>query len=692
MRANRYLPPRNSLLWLIAGLSLSMLPIARELPLWLTAIWLFVVLWRIQIFRGNWQLPSKLNKTVLVLVCVAGLFQSFGSMLGLEPMASLLCCALLLKLLEMQSRRDALLIVFLSYFVIALQFLFSQFLEALLIGVVCLWIVTTALLVLNQPEGHHYPSRSLKLSGRMLLHSLPLMALLFLIMPRIGSLWSMPTPRHSGVTGVSDSMSPGDFSNLSRSGGVAFRVSFSGVTPKQQELYWRGLVFSDFDGRRWQPSSAQKKSASWLLWGNHKKPTSKTKLQSSSESDSVDTFKSAKDLLARPVDYTIIFEPTQQLWLYSLMLASDFSTSSDVDIVRADASLLLADEPIRSRFEYSVSSHLQYQIGINLSREEREHNLQLPISYNPESSRIAKQWRATASDDHAYIKRVLDLYHAEFEYTLEPPVLGQHTVDEFLWQTKQGFCEHFASSFVVMMRAAGIPARVVAGYQGGEYNKLENYYVVHQYDAHAWTEVWLQDQGWVRFDPTAAVSPERIRQSLGDLSANFVESWFSLGRYRQFSLINDLRMQWDALNYRWHKSVMGFDGEAQSDLLADWLNGVTPLKMVLVVLGSGGTILTLMTLHLWWRGRPSPVSETIKAYMKLERILKRKGFIRAIGESPSDFAGRVSVKVPAIEVTLLRLTLLFEQAQYESEDFNQKDFTQQLVILKRLLGQASVSA
>jgi hypothetical protein len=224
--SERFLPPRNSLLWLVTALSCTILPIAPELPLWLAVVWLFVIWWRLQMFRGLWQSPSKLTKLTIVTVCCAGLFQSFGRFLGLEPMVSLLVCALLLKLLEMQTRRDSLLIVYLCYFVAAVQFLFSQSLFALLTGTLSLWVITTALLVLHQPSGHLYPMRSLRLSGRILLHSFPLMILLFLVMPKIGSLWAIPIQRHGGVTGVSDSMSPGDFTKLSRSGGVAFRVNF----------------------------------------------------------------------------------------------------------------------------------------------------------------------------------------------------------------------------------------------------------------------------------------------------------------------------------------------------------------------------------------------------------------------------------------------------------------------------------
>ncbi|GAA5316802.1 MAG: protein-glutamine gamma-glutamyltransferase TgpA [Candidatus Pelagadaptatus aseana] len=662
----RYLPPRNSLLWLVAALSLSILPIAGELPRWLAAIWIFVVAWRVQLFRGRWQAPSALNKVVLVIVCSCGLYLTFGRMMALEPMVSLLVCAILLKLLEMQSRKDAQLLLYLSYFVVGTQFLFDQSISALLISGACIWVITTALLVVYQPQGHLQPKRSFWLGGRLVLHSIPLMILLFLVMPRIGSLWSIPLENHGNTTGVSDSMSPGDFSNLSRAGGVAFRATFDGELPRQEELYWRGLIFSDFDGRRWQPSKNQlgTEGENWIRWGESQNTPSVLNYANDNEQP-----------LGRHTSYEIILEPTQQRWLFSLMLATEFESPADKSIVQTTNQRLVAQDPIRQRMVYSVQSSLDYRVEAGgLPDIVRRTNLLLPEGFNPDSQEKALQWRREAGSDRAYIKRLMQFYNRSFVYTLDPPLLGRHTVDEFLWETQQGFCEHFASSFVVMMRAAGIPARVVAGYMGGEYNSLENYYVVHQYDAHAWTEVWLQGEGWVRFDPTAAVAPERVQQSLGDLQASLVENFWSLGRYRHLEFFNQLRLQWDALNYRWHKSVMGFDSRAQDQLLDNWLNGVTPLKMVLFVLGAGGAILVLMTLHLWWRSRPKPMAPALKAFARTERVLERRGFQRARGEPVGEFLRRVASANPSVESIVAKMVLMMEQALYGNGEFQPQEW------------------
>lgn len=511
----------------------------------------------------------------------------------------------------------------------------------------------------------------------MLLHSVPLMILLFLVMPRIGSLWSIPLENHGQTTGVSDSMSPGDFSNLSRSGGVAFRATFDGELPKQEELYWRGLIFSDFDGRRWQPSKDQlgTEGESWIRWGVDRNNSVAKNYADKNE-----------QALGRETSYEIILEPTQQRWLFSLMLATEFKSASDEDIVQTTNQRLVAQDPIRQRMVYTVDSSLYYQVEPeSLPGNVRDVNLRLPEGFNPVSVSLAKQWRAETGSDRAYIKRLMAFYNSRFVYTLEPPLLGKNTVDEFLWDTQQGFCEHYASSFVVMMRAAGIPARVVAGYMGGEYNSLENYYVIHQYDAHAWTEVWLQGEGWVRFDPTVAVAPERVRQSLGELQANMVENFWSLGRYRHLAFFNQLRMQWDALNYRWHKSVMGFDTRAQDQLLNNWLNGVTPLKLVLFVLGAGGAILAVMTLHLWWRSRPKAQTPALKAFARTERILESRGFSREKGEPVGDFLRRVSADNSSAGPLLKRITHILDQALYGNGAFQPQEWKPLLQQLKQQL-------
>lgn len=660
----RYLLPRNSLLWLITAQGLAIAPLLLELPFWLMGVWTLVLIWRLQEFRGRWPMPGRMAKTAMVSLSVAGLFMSFGRLLGLEPMVALLICALLLKQLEMQRRKDALLLVYLTFFLIGVQFLFSQTLLACLYGAVCLWCTLSALLSMHQPTGHAQPTRSLRLAGRLCVHTIPLMILLFLVMPRVGSLWSVPNPTQSAKSGVSDSMSPGDFSRLSKAGGVAFRVSFDGERPPQDQLYWRGLVFSEFDGRSWTQS----------LRGDHRRGG-----LVDWHGDKSSPWRSAAQVTevtaTAPVSYSIIMEASHQRWLYSLMMPVEFEPDSLYGITR-DFNLLRR-EPVHHRVQYQVTSRLDYTLEAEpLSNARRSRELQLPQGFNPQTVARAQEWRGQVGSDEEYIQRVLAFFREDFFYTLEPPLLGRDSTDEFLWQTRRGFCEHFASSFVVLMRAAGVPARVVAGYQGGEYNPVNDYLVVHQYDAHAWAEVWLDGQGWVRVDPTAAVAPERVLRSLGDLQSSQVEGAMSLGRYRQFPWVARLRMEWDAVNYRWYKTVISFDRDAQSDLLNRWLNGVSPLKLVLVILTGGGVLLALMSLHLWWPVRAKPRPAAVRYGQTFERLLQRQGWVRQSGEPMGVFAGRIRMALAEqgngeqhtrLASAVEDFARLFEREQYAGE-------------------------
>jgi len=671
-QVQRYLLPRNSQLWLLAGLSAAMAPLLRYLPVWLVAVWALVVVWRWQLFRGHWQLPNTLIKASLVALSTAGLWLSYGRFQGLEPMAALLLAALLLKWLEQRHLRDTLLVTYLGFVVVGLQFLFEQNLLMALYAVLCLWLLLCALLSLYQPQGSTRPKRTVMLAGRLLLHSVPLMLLMFLVMPRLGSLWVMPSLTHGAETGMSDSMAPGDITNLSKSGGVAFRVNFDGEAPAQSQLYWRGLVLSHFDGRRWRQSARVKNinrhsSQQTVIWGGdvlHRVSPQPGWLAAAS---------------AEPaeVSYRITLEPTQQRWVYSLPLVRDF----DVEYQGSGLVLgltrdyhLMAQAPIRSRVQYSASSSLAARISVDgLSDYDRGLALTLPDHFNALSRARAANWRAEVDTDEAYIEKLLAFFHSRFVYTLEPPALGRDSVDEFLWRDlneggQQGFCEHFASSFVVMMRAANIPARVVVGYQGGEYNQQGDYWTVHQYDAHAWAEVWLAGKGWQRVDPTTAVAPERVRQSLGDMQLQGLEGALSLGRYRSISWVANVRMQWDRLNYRWYQAVMGFDNERQVKILSNLLGDVSPLKMMLFVLSVGGGLLALVNLHLWWRARPKPLTPALRLLLRFERLLAKQQLSRGRGEAPGDFARRAQRALPACAPAIGRFMQCYQHAEYGSGD------------------------
>jgi len=659
---------RNALVWLLTAFTAVILVHADHLPVWGFIAALLAIVWQIQRYRGAWAAPGRIVKYGLLVLCLAGLILEYGKPVGLEPMVALLISAFSLKLLEMEHRRDALLVVFLAFFVVALQALFDQSMGNSLYIMGCLLLVIAALVGLHQGvaeggEGDVQPLRPLKASAIILLQAIPLMLLFFLIMPRLGSFWSVPIQSHSAKTGMSDEMSPGNFSRLGRSADVAFRVSFEGNIPKQHQLYWRGLILSDFDGRTWSRTSPFRYDDTNLLqWFGQKQQAWDSLINRNGQS----------------TDYSVILEPTHQPWLYSL--PTPLPKSSDAALTRDFR--LLSSQPITSKTQYQVSSWLDYQIAPKgLSNIHRSIALQLPQGYNPESLALAQSWRKSIRDDFQIVQQALSLYNKEFTYTLSPPLLGTHSVDEFLFETKKGFCEHFSSSFTFLMRAAGIPARVVAGYQGGERHP-DNYLVVRQYDAHAWAEVWIAGRGWLRVDPTAAVAPERIEfdleSALSDGEGYLEDSPMSLVQFRHINWLNKIRLRLDSLNYQWAKWVLGYD-KIQENLLAKWLGEYSPLRIALFLLIVGGGFLGVIA---FWHLRTlfsSEYDELDRIFLRLCKKLEKAGIPRNPGEGPRNYANRVAEQRPDLAREVKAINSVYEHMRYggESQD--------RLKVLKRAI-------
>jgi protein-glutamine gamma-glutamyltransferase len=657
---------RHALIWLFAAFSSVILIHAEHLPLWILLAAIFSMIWQVQRYRGVWPIPGRMVKYGLLALCLAGLFLEYGKSVSLEPMVALLVSTFTLKLLEMEHRRDALLVVFLAFFVAALQALFDQSIDNSVYILSCLLLVIAALVGLHQGvpdggEGSSQPLRPLRTSVVLLLQAIPLMLLFFLIMPRLGSFWSVPIQSHSAKTGMSDKMSPGNFSRLGRSADVAFRVGFEGGIPRQHQLYWRGLILSDFDGRTWSrtDSSAYEPSISrpsilehsnLLQWFGKKEQYWDALIERNGQ----------------PTEYSVILEPTQQAWLYSL--PTPLPKSHGVALTRDFR--LLSSQPITRKTQYDVHSWLDYRVAAQgLPSLQRATTLQLPQGYNPRSLALARGWRKNISDDLKIVQQALSLYNHEFTYTLSPPLLGTHSVDEFLFNTKRGFCEHFSSSFTFLMRAAGIPARVVAGYQGGERHP-DNYLVVRQQDAHAWTEVWIKDKGWIRVDPTAAVAPERIEfdleSALSKDDSYLADSPLSLMQFRHINWLNKIRLRLDSLNYQWARWVLGYDN-IQENLLKKWLGEYSPLRVALVLLIIGGSFLSVFAL---WQLRhifKSEHDELDRVFLGLCKKLEKAGIPRNPGEGPRDYALRVAELKPEWGREVKAINSAYEHMRYGSE-------------------------
>lgn len=643
---------RHALFWLLTAYAAVIALHAENLPRWVLAAAVVAICWRIQSFRGAWALPGRPVKLGLLAICLAGLLLEYGNPIGLEPMVALLVTAYAMKLLEMAHRRDAYLVVLLAFFVASLAALFDQSIAGAGYILGCLLLVLAALIGLHQSDTTSGRLRPLRGAAALLLQAIPLMIVMFLIMPRVGALWSVPIQTPKAKTGVSDTMSPGDFSQLGRSAELAFRVSFDGPIPPQRRLYWRGLVLSQFDGRAWSRTHRTSLDEGALLQWYGQPP------------------KSWDQIIERsgdPLRYSVVIEPTQQPWLYALNTA--LPGSHGVALTRDFR--LMSSKPVTRKKQYQVASWLDYRIEAQgLSPDRRNIELQLPEGFNPRAVALAQRWRRLESNDRALLQRVLNLYNREFIYTLQPPLLGRDSVDEFLFDTQRGFCEHFAGSFVFLMRAAGIPARVVAGYQGGERHP-NGYLLVRQYDAHAWAEVWLSGEGWIAVDPTAHVAPERIEGDiqtlLGDEADFLADSPISLMRFRHIGWINRIRLEMEALNYHWALWVLGYDQKQQS-FLRGLLGDTSPLRIAMALLVTGGGLVLLIGLWKLVSDRPRPVNPLDRQFQVLCRKLAKRGFTRQPSEGPRSFAERVGLEQPELAEQVTAISRAYEAMRYGEQE------------------------
>ncbi|MFT6791184.1 MAG: transglutaminase-like putative cysteine protease [Cellvibrionaceae bacterium] len=591
---------RQALLGLLLAQMSAMLLHGSRLPLWLWLLVIIAFIWQIQIYRNQWAFPNKLLRSLLVCSSIILIVFYYRDWYALEPMTIMLILASVLKLLEVRYQRDALVVIYVGYLITACAFLFDQSIVISLAGLFTLGLLTACLFIL-QTRHHNFLSRqALYKVFILLLQALPIMLLILFIFPRVGSLWSLPLQGKHALTGISDSMSPGDFSQLSRSRELAFRISFTGDrVPEPNKRYWRGLVLTDFDGRRWQRQTNLSVNAAF-----------------SKEAEDRPQFAVLPDTTV--YDYEVIMEASSNPWVYAMPLATVINQTHK----RTDTNELILEEPVNQRIRYEVRSNLQFSIAE--SQKNLQQALLLPEDFNPKSLTRAREWRQASSSEEDYIGRVLRFYNERFYYTLSPPPLGTHSVDEFLFSTQRGFCEHFSSSFVVLMRAAGIPARVITGYQGGEWKATDNYLVVRQYDAHAWAEVWLSERGWIRIDPTAMVAPERIEQGLLESLSEEDQRLIDSGSLPSLAWVNHLVSRWGSVNYRWQRWVLSYNEQKQSELLKKLLGQVTPSRVALLMIVPALAILLLMAF-LTLRTTSKPISRSAKLYFLFVKILRKRG-------------------------------------------------------------------
>ena len=616
-----------------------LIPHVERMPVWVSSAVAAMLIWRGWLTWRAGALPGKWLLIPLTVLGTAGVVLSYGPRLGRDAAVALLAIMLGLKILEVKALRDATVAVCLGFFLIITNFLYSQTIPtALYMVAVMAWL--TATLVALQDRSHTLAAaQALRMAVTLMLQAAPLTIALFLLFPRVqGPLFGFPQATSTGVSGLSDSMSPGSLSRLSLSDDVAFRVRFGSPAPPPQSLYWRGPVLWDFDGRTWTTGDA----GTTATGGVHHAATTAA------------------------VQYTVTLEPHYMHWVFAI----DLPTGAPPDTVLTNDYQLLATRPIRNRLRYDVSSHLGYRYGLDEQPGLLRRALRVPRGYNPKSLELARQIRQQSSSELEVVKNALGVFRSQpFFYTLVPPELGNDAVDEFLFVTRRGFCEHYASSFVFLMRAAGVPARVVTGYQGGEMNPLGNYMIVRQSEAHAWAEVWLREEGWVRVDPTAAVSPARIQSGIA--AAVPAGEPLPISVRGSWELFNRIHFTWDAMANFWNQWVLGYTPDRQTKLLTD--AGLrTPTWQTLTVLlmsvaGAVVALLALLVLRQLLLLRPDPAARIWRAFC---RKVAKRGTERHPGEGPRDFAQRAAAEQPALELRIRAIADLYIGVRYAGQGGN----------------------
>ncbi len=629
---------RPDLLWLSATLSFAVIPHALRIPFWMPILFFSLALWRLHQGR-RWRSSSKkpslsarFGRQFIMVVIVFGVFNSYGTLVGRDAGVALLVLLAGLKLVELQNQRDYYIGCFIAMFLVLTNFFYSQTILTAIHMMLAVTLIVTSLISLNDSNGFVNSQKRVTVALSLLVQSIPFLLILFVLFPRIdGPLWGLPKDAHAGTTGLDDEMSPGQISQLSLSDKVAFRVEFSDPIPENSSLYWRGPVLWFSDG---------------VKWVGEKRPDKPL----------------AIEVQGSPVNYSVTMEATDKNWLYGLEMPARLP---DRAFLSHDQQILTR-RPVQARRRYELRSYTQFKLPAR-GEEELQRALQLPQGYHPKARALGKSWQDEGKKGLEVVNMALQMFNQEaFYYTLSPPLLLQDNVDQFIFETQQGFCEHYAAAFVILMRAAGVPARVVTGYQGGNLNPVGNYLVVRQHDAHAWAEVWLQDEGWLRIDPTAAVAPERIREGIDiALPNNIIALPLGLQNNKMAQKMwRSMSHNLDAINMRWNQWILGYNNKRQNIFLNKISFGkVNWQAMTSWLFGLSALVLVSVALYLRKNAR-AQLDEARQLYDRFCHKLARCGIERADSEGPRDFALRAGHQRKDLAEDIDAITALYIRSRY----------------------------
>lgn len=620
------------LLGIFACLALALVAHITALPVWIPIVVIVCGLLRLGLARSGHSAPPGWVVLTLAGISIPLLFMRFHTFNGLTAGTALLVVMAGLKLLETKTKRDIYIITLIIYFVSLAALLEgnSFWLLAYLIGV-C-WLTTATLLRLTSSGPAPDWRTSLGYGGRVLSQALPLALVFWLLFPRFaGPLWQIPNDTSVASSGISDTMSPGDITQLALSDEVAFRVRFAAATPPSSERYWRGPVLHSFDGRTWRRTDS--------------------------------TFANAPPLLqpqGPAYQYTVMMEPHQHKWIFML----DWPMQWDLAHSGLNSDYtLVQDFPLARPVDVVATSYSQVRFPASLSSNARSRDTQRIIR-NPRTVQLAQQLRGAHPDDMEFVRAVLAMFTQQpFYYTLSPPKLGDNPVDEFLFGTRRGFCEHYASAFAALARAAGIPARVVTGYQGGTLNPYGDYWIVRQSDAHAWDEVWIEGRGWLRIDPTSAIAPQRVEGALTD-AASAGEALASRWQ-RSSPWFAGARLRLDFLREVWRERILDFDQDSQRKLL-EMLQIPEPdgQKLVMVLAGAMIVVLCWLTWQVRRELDPQPKDSTARAFRRLCIKLAAAGLPRLPHEGAEAYAARVARQRPDLGAAVISLCRQYSSLRY----------------------------
>ncbi|MDI9245516.1 DUF3488 and transglutaminase-like domain-containing protein [Marinobacter sp. CHS3-4] len=636
--------PGAALIWLMAAFALLLVPQWDRLPIWLMVSCVLLAAWRWLAQKGRLRLPGKWSRAGLMVVLVAIYIATVQGRFTVDTAASFFVLAVGLKWLETRTVRDFYVLLFILIYLSSVNFLFHQEIHWTAVNLASVLLMFIGLQVLNAPEAPAAARSGWKRLGMMFLKTLPIVVLLFVFFPRMSPLWSVPLVSGEARSGISDTMTPGDISSLAQSSERAFRVTFGDDIPAHRDRYWRGLFLDRLDGETWRQSRGQP----FRRPGRVAVDGGIGELQ--------------------PNEYDVLLEPTDQTWAYALKGSSAVSSN----VKKNENGLFRFDRPADTTVRYRLSLDSDGTDRAGRLGNARQY-LQLPITGNPRARELAQTLKSQASSPRDFANALLSRFRdQQYFYTLRPPQMPRDGIDALLFDSKRGFCAHYAGAMTFLLRAAGIPSRVVVGYQGGEPGADNDYLIVRQYDAHAWVEAWMPDTGWTRFDPTAAISPERIESGLREAvqeEGSFLENdWTSPQRYGDMAVLQWASLQLDKINYQWQRWVVGYQGQSQMDLMSRLPGGFSlkELGYVTAALVGGALLLAGVFSALQGRsfGRRDPFSRLL---MRWNNLCQEAGVPARHGETPSQQASRLAKAQPAAATSALTFARLVNKYYYASD-------------------------